>query len=75
MPLHKISNVSDKVCEGCRQQWEDNCVAFNVPHTREEREYREQGYAKCLSSQRKQRHSRYEHTTREAAAHRGLQNL
>jgi len=42
--LHKITpGMSDEVCRQCNQCYEDTCVAFQVPHSDQERGVREQG--------------------------------
>ncbi len=40
MIYHKIKNVPDSVCEGCGQNWQSQCRAYEMPHSEEERKHR-----------------------------------
>lgn len=46
----KIEQVSDDLCGHCAQNYQEECRAFNDPHTDQEREAREQGDALCITS-------------------------
>ena len=37
---NKIRSVDDSVCNGCPQNWEDGCTAFQMPHSEAERIHR-----------------------------------
>jgi len=39
----KISNVSDEVCQGCTQLWNDECRAYSMPHSKAEEAHRSSG--------------------------------
>ncbi len=51
---HKIREVPDETCQGCPQNWEGECRAYEIPHSRQEREYREQdgGKTNCFPNRR-----------------------
>jgi len=48
MVKQKIYDVPDSVCEICPQNYEDECRAFQVPHSTEEYICRNRGGAKCI---------------------------
>ena len=49
-PSNKIQNVPDSLCKKCHQNWNDECVAFQMPHSKAEREFRLDGEPLCLES-------------------------
>lgn len=50
MIKRKIEQVSDDLCDHCAQNYQDECRAFEAPHSPQEREAREQGDALCITS-------------------------
>ncbi len=53
---HKITPVSDSVCEQCCQLWEGECRAYSMPHSEAEREHRTSNYGlECDSPETKKR--------------------
>lgn len=46
----KIEQVSDDLCNHCAQNYQEECRAFNDPHSPQERAAREKGDALCISS-------------------------
>lgn len=36
----KIREVDDSVCQNCSQLWKDECRAYCVPHSDEEKDHR-----------------------------------
>ena len=46
----KIEQVGDQICGHCAQNYQDECRAFEYPHSDQERAAREQGDALCISS-------------------------
>jgi len=50
MITRKIKQVSDNVCKGCYQLWKNECRAYSIPHSDEERKYRNTNLQlKCLN--------------------------
>ena len=47
MIKHKINQVGDVICGHCAQNYQDECRAFEAPHSDQERAAREQGDALC----------------------------
>ena len=46
--MHKINkSAPDEICHECSQCYEDECRAYSVPHTEEEREQRLQSGCEC----------------------------
>jgi len=43
----KIEAVGDYLCGHCAQNYQDECRAFQAPHSPEEREARKKGDALC----------------------------
>ena len=43
MVKYKIKSVPDEICEGCSQNWQEECRAYNMPQSKEERKQRKQG--------------------------------
>ncbi len=50
MVKHKIEQVSDFICGQCAQNYQDECRAFEAPHSDQERAARERGDPLCISS-------------------------
>lgn len=46
----KIEQVGDQICGHCAQNYQDECRAFEVPHSDQERTEREKGDALCIIS-------------------------
>jgi len=46
----KIEEIGDEVCGHCAQNYQDECRAFEAPHSDQEREAREKGDALCITS-------------------------
>jgi len=47
MITHKIQPVSDRVCGHCAQNYQEECRAFEAPHSPAERAARVKGDALC----------------------------
>lgn len=46
----KIRAVGDYLCSHCAQNYQDECRAFEAPHSPEERAAREKGDALCITT-------------------------
>lgn len=50
MIKRKIEEVGEEICGHCAQNYQDECRAFEAPHSDEERAAREKGDALCITS-------------------------
>ena len=46
----KIERVGDQICGHCSQNYQEECRAFEWPHSDQERAAREKGDALCITS-------------------------
>lgn len=46
----KIEQIGDAICAHCSQNYQDECRAFEAPHSDQERAAREKGDALCITS-------------------------
>jgi len=46
----KIEAVGDEICGHCAQNYQDECRAFEAPHSDQERTEREKGDPLCITS-------------------------
>lgn len=46
----KIEQVGDEICGHCSQNYQEECRAFEFPHSDQERTEREKGDALCITS-------------------------
>lgn len=46
----KIQAVGDEICGHCAQNYQEECRAFEYPHSDQERQAREKGDALCITS-------------------------
>ncbi len=44
---NKVSKVENEVCQGCCQNYEGECRAYCLPHSKKEEDYRKEGIVKC----------------------------
>jgi len=50
MIKRKIKEIAEEICGHCAQNYQDECRAFQWPHSDQERTAREQGDALCVTS-------------------------
>ena len=46
----KIEQVGDQICAHCAQNYQEECRAFEAPHSDQERTEREKGDPLCITS-------------------------
>jgi len=46
----KIEEIGDEICNHCSQNYQEECRAFEYPHSDQERTEREKGDPLCITS-------------------------